>query len=277
MRVHATYGEPALPELQVIRLEENIAEKISRLNRTTTARDLYDLAWLATHQRDVGILDTDLIRRLVVLKVWVDSHGVSSATSQWRPGHEARSFDPDQWLRTRLAAEVDLDDIGALAVPSPSLDDLNATINAHSAPGEVVDQGEADHGVGGQPFSPFHLRRAPIRRTGIEVAARVTGAGHDGAADPTTAWVGRPRAAYRLKSPPPLTLSMNRLQTGRANASVVPSRSLVSRTRTAPGRLSATSTQFCWSLKVDLCQRAPVKSGRVDMLTSYRAGKTRAC
>jgi len=33
-----------MPELQVVRLEKNIAEKISRLNRTTTARDLYDLA-----------------------------------------------------------------------------------------------------------------------------------------------------------------------------------------------------------------------------------------
>lgn len=62
-----------------IRLEENIAEKVSRLNRTTTARDLYDLGWQATHQRDVGALDTDLIRRLVVLKIWVDAHGVSSA------------------------------------------------------------------------------------------------------------------------------------------------------------------------------------------------------
>lgn len=133
MPVHSTYGSPALPELQVIRLEENIAEKVSRLNRTTTARDLYDLAWLATHQRDVGALDTDLIRRLVVLKIWVDAHGVASATCSWRPGHESRSFDPDAWLRVRKASEVDLDDIGALAVPTPSLADLNATIGAHFA------------------------------------------------------------------------------------------------------------------------------------------------
>lgn len=131
MPVHGTYGEPALPELQVIRLEENIAEKVSRLNRTTTARDLYDLAWLATHQREFGALDTALIRRLVVLKIWVDAHGVSSATCAWRPGHQPRPFNPDEWLRTRSATEVDLDDIGALAVPTPSLGDLNATINAH--------------------------------------------------------------------------------------------------------------------------------------------------
>lgn len=32
MPVHAQYGEPGLPELPVVRLEENLAEKISRLN-----------------------------------------------------------------------------------------------------------------------------------------------------------------------------------------------------------------------------------------------------
>ena len=31
MPIHATHGVPSLPELQVVRLEENIAEKISRL------------------------------------------------------------------------------------------------------------------------------------------------------------------------------------------------------------------------------------------------------
>lgn len=131
MPVHAAYGQPGLPELPVIRIEENIAEKVSRLNRTTTARDLYDLAWLATHQRDIGGLDTALIRRLAVLKVWADARGVAAGSSRWKPGHEPRSFDPDVWLRDRIAAEVDLADIGALAVPAPSLADLNAVIQAH--------------------------------------------------------------------------------------------------------------------------------------------------
>jgi len=131
MPVHGTYGTPGLPELQVVRLEENIAEKISRLNRTTTARDLYDLAWLATHQREIGGLDTALIRRLAVLKVWADAHGVGAANVRWKPGHEPRAFDPSHWLRTRVAAEVDLADIGALAGPTPSLADLNTTIQAH--------------------------------------------------------------------------------------------------------------------------------------------------
>jgi len=50
---------------------------------------------------------------------------------RWRAGHEPRPFDPDLWLRTRAAEEVDLADIGALAVPTPSLAHLNATIQAH--------------------------------------------------------------------------------------------------------------------------------------------------
>ena len=95
MPIHDTYGLPSLPELQVVRLEENIAEKISRLGRTPTARDLYDLAWLVTHQRDIGHLDTDLIGRLVVLKIWVDAHGVTAGTVHWRAGHQPRPFDPD--------------------------------------------------------------------------------------------------------------------------------------------------------------------------------------
>jgi len=116
------------------RLVENIAEKISRLNRTTTARDLYDLAWLVTHQRDIGDLDTDLIRRMVALKIWVDAHGVTAGSVRWRTGHEPRPFDPDHWLRTRAAEEVDLADIGALAVPDsscPMSRDLRASCPWH--------------------------------------------------------------------------------------------------------------------------------------------------
>jgi hypothetical protein len=68
---------------------------------------------------------------LAVLKTWADANGVASANVRWKPGHEPRPFDPDQWLRTRTAAEVDLADIGALAIPTPSLADLNGAIQAH--------------------------------------------------------------------------------------------------------------------------------------------------
>lgn len=124
MSVHSTYGEPPLPELQAIRMEENLAEKISRLNRTTTARDMYDLAWIAAHHHDIGGLDRDLVRRLAVLKVWVDANGLSAGNAVWKPGHESAPFDPDRWLRQRDANEFDLGDIGALAVPTPSTAEL---------------------------------------------------------------------------------------------------------------------------------------------------------
>lgn len=128
MSVHATYGEPPLPELQATRIEENLAEKISRLNRTTTARDMYDLAWIAAHDREIGGVDRDLVRRLAVLKIWVDTNGVSATSAQWRPSHEPAPFDPDRWLRRRDAQELDVGDIGALAVPVPSAGELSDTV-----------------------------------------------------------------------------------------------------------------------------------------------------
>lgn len=40
MPIHVQYGF-GLPEIPAVRLEENIAEKFARLNRTATARELY--------------------------------------------------------------------------------------------------------------------------------------------------------------------------------------------------------------------------------------------
>lgn len=128
MSVHSTYGDPPLPELQAIRMEENLAEKISRLNRTTTARDMYDLAWIAAHHHDIGGIDRDLVRRLAVLKIWVDANGVSTGSAVWKPSHEPAPFDPDRWLRQRDASEFDLGDIGALAVPTPSTTELSEAV-----------------------------------------------------------------------------------------------------------------------------------------------------
>lgn len=133
LKIHSVYGPPDLPKLQVIRLEENIAEKISRLNRTTTARDMYDLAWIAEHQTDLGGIDQDLVRRLAVLKIWVDAHGVAAASTQWKPGHEPRPFDPELWLRRRRAEEFELQDIGALAVPTPTPEQMTKVVLNHYA------------------------------------------------------------------------------------------------------------------------------------------------
>lgn len=144
MPVHQAYGEPPLPPLQAIRMEENLAEKISRLNRTTTARDMYDLAWIMEHRYEVGGLDLDLVRRLAILKIWVDANGLAGGNATWKPGHEAAGFDPERWLRPRADGEFDLEDIGALAVPTPAAEDLSAAVRTKYAflaeldPDEVV-------------------------------------------------------------------------------------------------------------------------------------------
>jgi predicted nucleotidyltransferase component of viral defense system len=133
MTVHAAYGDPPLPQLPVVRLEENIAEKIARLNRTTPARDMYDLRWVNDTFLRAGHLDTDLVRRLAVLKIWVDNFGLIATTPrgqvEWKPGHEGSVFDLDRWLRHRSSDEFDIEDIGALAVPPPTLPDLAAAVS----------------------------------------------------------------------------------------------------------------------------------------------------
>ena len=54
LQIHSQYGS-VLPQIRTIRLEENIAEKIARLNRTTTARDMYDLAWIVNRPAHLSI------------------------------------------------------------------------------------------------------------------------------------------------------------------------------------------------------------------------------
>lgn len=125
MAVHTAYGGP-LPQLPCVRLEENVAEKIARLNRTTTARDVYDLVWIwQSYRRMPGThLDANLVRRLAVLKIWVDANGLAAENTAWNPGHEAFPFEPAHWLRERQMRDFDTEDIGQLAVPAPDLDEL---------------------------------------------------------------------------------------------------------------------------------------------------------
>lgn len=129
--VHTNYGEPVLPYFPIIRMEENIAEKIARLNRGTHARDLVDLAWIAT-SRLLAKLDVELIRSLAVLKIWVDAHGVRTHDdTQWRSAFGNEPFQPHTWLRDRVESEVDLEDVGALGRQVPDLAWLNGTIRNH--------------------------------------------------------------------------------------------------------------------------------------------------
>lgn len=129
MPIHERYGGP-LPKIKTIRLEENIAEKVARLNRTTTARDMYDLAWLYGNRQLWSALDKPLIRRLAVLKIWVDANGVSAGNTSWDPVHVGTPFDPQQWLRPRTDKELDVEDIGALAVPTPKPEKLSEAVRA---------------------------------------------------------------------------------------------------------------------------------------------------
>jgi len=129
--IHTRYGPPALPHLQVIRLEENIAEKVARLNRATPARDMYDLRWAMTNTPVTGKLDHVLVRRLAILKIWVDANGFHAGDTFWKPGHEGPAFSPEKWLRDRSAGEFDEQDIGALAVPVPTAAELSDALRAH--------------------------------------------------------------------------------------------------------------------------------------------------
>jgi hypothetical protein len=129
MPIHETYGEPKLPRLLTMRLEENIAEKIARLNRVTPARDLYDLRWIMTNTNLSSRLDLALIRQLAVLKIWCDAHGISADGTHWKPGHEAFEFNPERWLRDRSKEDIDIDDIGALTVPIPTVSELSKAVS----------------------------------------------------------------------------------------------------------------------------------------------------
>ncbi len=70
---HQRYGFP-LPALPCMRLEEILAEKVARLTRQSTARDAYDLIWIA-RTSPWSRFDRALVRRLAVLKVWADKPG----------------------------------------------------------------------------------------------------------------------------------------------------------------------------------------------------------
>lgn len=119
--IHERYGG-GLPALPVVDLGENLAEKIARLNRVCPPRDAYDLCWVSATP---GLhLDQALVRRLAVLKCWVDLHGLHHGAVSWHPLPSAAGFDPDRWTRPRRARDFDDDSIGLLTTPPPDLDEL---------------------------------------------------------------------------------------------------------------------------------------------------------
>lgn len=85
-----------------------------------TARDMYDLNWIMENKPLADTLDKNLLRKLVVLKIWVDSYGMHYGNIFYRPAHEPSVFDPDRWLNGRNEKNINEEDIGTLAVPAPS-------------------------------------------------------------------------------------------------------------------------------------------------------------
>ncbi|MHB2029267.1 MAG: nucleotidyl transferase AbiEii/AbiGii toxin family protein [Acidimicrobiales bacterium] len=124
--IHNLYGGP-LPDLTVVSLNENIAEKIARLNRRSPARDAFDLVWVAsTPGLDV---DRALVRRVAALKIWVDLNGLTSNHHHWAIQPEARLFDVNRWLSPLKASDFDDENIGLLTTPPPDLDDLGQELS----------------------------------------------------------------------------------------------------------------------------------------------------
>ena len=89
---------------------------------------MYDLSWIMTTVGISSTLDLALVRRLAVLKIWVDAYGVHGGNSFWKQGHESCPFEPKIWLRTRNITDINADDIGALAGSAPAFDELSKTI-----------------------------------------------------------------------------------------------------------------------------------------------------
>ena len=144
--IHDRYGGP-LPMLPVVELAENVAEKIDRLNRRSPARDAYDLVWVA---RTPGLeLDRSLIRRLAVLKSWVDLHGLHTERAAWpAPLPDARPFDVDRWLTARGPGDFDEEAIGLLSIPPPDLGDLGRDLSNLYAWLRDLDDGERSVALG---------------------------------------------------------------------------------------------------------------------------------
>lgn len=98
--VHRGYEfEPV--SLPLMTLEESLAEKLAAFRRRALVRDLYDLAWFSQ-----GALNTELVRRLRYLKVFIDV--VEDALG-------SRPFDPQlDILRPRKPTDFGAEDIGLL-------------------------------------------------------------------------------------------------------------------------------------------------------------------
>jgi predicted nucleotidyltransferase component of viral defense system len=122
--IHARYGF-VLPILPSMRLEEILAEKVSRLTRLATARDASDLLW-AARTSPYSQFDRNAVRRLALVKIWVDNNGLQP---DWDRAIAATPFDANVWFGTGRA--WDDEQIGMLTIPPPSLTALESGLKKH--------------------------------------------------------------------------------------------------------------------------------------------------
>ena len=85
---------------------------------------MYDLNWIMENRSTADQIDMNLLRHLVVLKIWVDSYGMHYGNVHWRPAHAPSVFDPEKWLNGRQPRDVNAEDIGTLAVPAPTAEEM---------------------------------------------------------------------------------------------------------------------------------------------------------
>lgn len=112
-----------------------------------------------SNTRITGHLDLRLLRRLAVLKIWVDANGVHAGSTYWKPGHEGPAFEPDRWLRDRSADdEFDEEDIGALTVPVPTRSELSDAVRTHFGFLAELDDDERTLALAREQDRPLALR-----------------------------------------------------------------------------------------------------------------------
>lgn len=127
--IHQVYGFE-LPKIQVINLLENMAEKVARLNRRLLARDIYDLVWIAKTS-PYAFFNKDVLRKLSVLKVWVDQFGLSSNYQVWGNAFHACDYEVTQWSNLLDSKKIDDEQIGLLATPAPQISQLTQDLHQY--------------------------------------------------------------------------------------------------------------------------------------------------
>lgn len=122
-----------LPLIPLMRLEENLAEKLARFRRVIRSRDLYDLAALGREVRE----SLPLIRQIVCFKVYFDvirDGRVSPAPFQAGP----------EFVGRRAGEIIDPDDLGLIMGGrisyQPMLDTVAAIFGPMGAPAGNVEE-----------------------------------------------------------------------------------------------------------------------------------------